>query len=325
MLRKAVGSILALLLFTCITMGSVSGASITGGNGIRLSPIRFDLQIDPGKSKTIQFNVQNITKDTATYEAVVNNFTANNQNGSPQLLTNNKYDPTGIKQFISKIPSITVKPKQTVQVKVDINIPKGTAGGGYFGAIRFLAVNPSTGKTVNISASVAGLILLTVPGPGLHEGLSLKSFNVGQNGQNSSLFYSNKGINVYASFNNTGNVQVPPFGKIVVQNMSGDTIETKAINNTNPPGNVLPASSRTFNVPLTGIGSIFGKYKVSGYFGYGNKGTLLSATTTFYVVSPWLIGLAVVIIVLIIVGVFFAPRIFRAWYKRSIKKVKVNN
>lgn len=323
MFRRAITSTLALLLLiVSLVSAPVSGASVTGGNGIKLSPIKYNLSINPGSIKTIVFDVENVTKTTATYKAVVSDFTADNVNGTPQLIVNsNKYDPYSIKKFISPIPEFSVKGGQTAQIKVIITIPASTAGGGYFGAIRFLVVNPNTGQTVNISASVAGLILLTVPGPALNENMTLVSFSTNQNGSNGGLFYSNKGIVAVAKFSNNGNVQLAPFGKITVKNMNGDTIETKTINNSNPPGNVLPGSEREFSVPLSNLGT-FGKYTVSGYFGYGNKGQLLSASTSFYVVAPWIIILAVVIVLIILITVFFTPKIFRAWYKRSIRKAK---
>ncbi len=302
--------------------GNSLAATVSSGSGIKLSPVRYDLTLDPGQSKTIQFNVQNVTKGTATYEAVVTDFSASGQNGAPQLIvTGSKFNPHSIKQFLSPIQNFTVAANQTKSVNIKISIPKVTAGGGYYGAIRFLSVNSQTNKTVNVASSVAGLILITVPGPAMKESVTLSSFAAGINGQLGKLFYSNGNISVYATFKDTGNVQEQPFGQVVVNNISGDKIETKLINNTTPAGNVLPGSSRTFSVPLTGLGML-GKYTVSGYFGYGTKGQLLSAKTTFYVIAPWIIILAIVLIALIIVAIFFMPKIFRLWYKRSIRKAQ---
>ncbi len=322
MYRRALSIILALalLIVPLAGEGSAMAASVSSGNGIRLSPIRYDLTINPGQSQRVQFRIDNVTKAPAVYKAIVTDFTANNQNGSPQLIvTGSQFDPHSIKQFITPIPNFTVNPNQTATIYVTITIPSGTAGGGYYGAIRFLAANGGSDRTVNISSSVAGLILIKVPGPAMKESLLLSNFAVGINGQIGSLFYGNKGIDAIVQFQNNGNVQIEPFGQIIVKNISGDKIDTTAINNVNPPGNVLPGSSRLFSVPISGIGS-FGKYTVAGYFGYGSKGQLLSATTTFYVVAPWIIILLVVLVILVVVSAFLMPRIFRAWYKRSIRK-----
>lgn len=321
MFRRAICSLLALSLLITVAMGGMaSAASVSSGSGIRLSPVRNDLIIDPGQSKTVQLILQNVTNGNATFQAIVNDFTTNNNQGTPELIVGkDANNPHGLRQYISPIPNITVGANKAVPVNVTITIPKDVTGGGYYGAVRFAPVSSGSSKTVSISASVASLILVTVPGPGLNENLSLTSLVAEKNGDSGSLFYSNKGIQVAATFYNGGNVQLEPYGKITVQDMAGNVIETKLINTANPPGNVLPGSSRVFTVNLDKLGT-FGKYKVTANFGYGNQGHLLSATTTFYVVAPWMIAVVVIIVLLIVLLIAFMPRIFRAWYKRSVNK-----
>ena len=324
MFKRAIGSISTLLIVLVVLTNGAVLAATSSGSGIKLSPLRFDLNLAPGKSQTVQFNVTNITNGTATYQAVLNDFIANNTNGTPQLLVvGSKFDPHSIRQFVSSIPNFTLNAGQTKQINVKISIPAGTAGGGYYGAIRFLPASPNGNQTVNIAGSVAGLILITVPGPGMRQDMSITSFNVSSDGQVARLFYTNKGLEANVTFTNNGNVQLPPFGKIIVQNSSNKTIETLTINNTTPPGNVLPQSSRIFSVPLNNIGSL-GKYTVTGNFGYGTSGQLLSATTSFYVVATWIVILVIAILAVIILAIIFMPKLFRAWYRRSIKKVYNN-
>lgn len=323
MFKRAITSLLALpILISLLASTTVGAATSTSGNGILLSPVRYDLTIDPGKSQTIKFNVQNVTNSKSTYQVTIAGFTAANDTGAPQIIVNPKqYNPYGISQFISPIPDVTIAPHATSTVDITINIPSNTPGGGYYGAARFLVVNQGSSQSVNLASSIAGLILITVPGPKMNQDLKLTQFNVSQNGQSSGLFYSSGGIDANAYFANAGNVQIEPFGKIQVKNMQGNVIETKTINNSNPPGNVLPGTTRLFSAHLTGLGPV-GKYTVQGFFGYGSKGQLLSASATFYVIAPWIIILAIVLIVLIIVAIFFMPKIFRLWYKRSIRKAQ---
>jgi len=44
-----------------------SSAPGSAGNGIRISPVRTELTINPGETKTFQITVQNITGGRATY------------------------------------------------------------------------------------------------------------------------------------------------------------------------------------------------------------------------------------------------------------------
>lgn len=319
MFRKLLSFSVAVLFLMMSTTSGVLGASKSGGNGLKISPVRTDLVIAPGKSTTVKLIVQNITKYTTTFAAQINNFSANGETGTPVILTGNS--PHSIKSFISPIPEVTIRPNQSKAVDVNIHVPGNISGGGYYGAVRFIAINSTANKTLDISASVASLILITVPGPSLNEQLQLSHFTIAQNGGSGGLFFSNKNITATSVFYNSGNVQTEPFGKITVQNSSGKNVFNESINTTNPPGNVLPQTSRAFTLHLSSIGT-FGKYTVYGNFGYGSKGQLLSAKATFFVVPAWMIILAIVIVILIITLIWLMPRIFRAWYRRSIKKAK---
>ena len=318
MTRKVISGSIALLFLLTLMSTPVSGASVSG-NGLKVSPVRTDLILDPGKSATVTLDITNITKTNATFEAVINNFEANGTSGTPTLITAGS--PYSIQKFISPIPNITVGPGKSQAVNVLIHIPVDTSGGGYFGAVRFIAISPSSGKTLNIAARVASLILIRVNGPQLNDQLGLTSFSVSQNGNTGGFFFSGSNLVATAIFTNTGNVQTAPFGKINVNNTSGKQVMTASINNVNPPGNVLPDSARAFSVQLQHIGS-FGEYTVYGNFGYGSKGQLLSGKTTFYVVAPWIIVLAAIILVFLISLIWLLPKFFRYWYRRSIRNIR---
>ncbi len=326
MLRRVNASILVgLLLAFIFTSNSLAATNQTtgSGDGLKVSPVRTDLTINPGQEVTVNVYIQNITPFTAQLKVIINNFTANGETGIPALYLKNTnvYNPHGLSQFIAPISNITVAPKQYYDVKVKIKIPANTLGGGYYGAVRFAPANTISNKSVSLSASVASLILVKVPGPNLVQRMNLSSFAVSQNNQVGSFFFSPSNINVVTKFDNTGNVQEEPFGKVILKNMNGRVLMTKEINNSTPPGNVLPSSIRAFSIPLKQLSS-FGKYSVSGYFGYGSSGQLLSATTTFYVVSPWIIALAIIVILLVILAIWGMPKLFRAWYRRSIRSEK---
>lgn len=331
MFRRAITLTSACLLTLMMTTSTIFAASSTTSqstvaNGLKISPVRTDLTIDPGKSVTLPVYITNATNSSTKLQVVIDNFVAKGQNGVPELIlgNSNSYDPHGLKRFIAPIGDISLTPHQESFVNVKITIPTNTPGGGYYAAVRVAPATINATKNVTLSASVASLVLVKVPGPGLSQQVAISSFNVQKNNQAGRFFFGSNGLSAVVSFNNTGNVQEEPFGKVTVQNMSGKTILTKSINQVTPPGSVLPSSIRSFSVPLSGLGS-FGKYTVSGYFGYGTSGQLLSASTVIYVVAPWIIVLIGVIIVLIIFGIWGMPKLFRYWYRRSINKNVANN
>ena len=306
------------LISTQLLPGLAQAATSTGGNGLRVSPVSTNLTINPGETEVVTITVQNVTTAPATLQAVVNDFTATGEDGAPALLLNpGQYAPVhSLKRFVAPIPNVSLAPREAKDVKVEIAIPKGTSGGGYYGAVRFAPVSVNQQNNVTLSSSVASLVLVRVPG-NYKEQLGLISLDVrsGQNGSPSILFTSNNALYVYARFQNTGDVQEQPFGKITVKQSSA-VVETHEINNSTPRGNVLPDSIRRFTVKLDKIGW-FGKYTVYGDFGYGTNGQLLSGQTTFYIV-PWPIILGVLLLVGVVAFFIFGLPKLKRQYDRNV-------
>lgn len=326
-ISKLVSSLLlsaGLVVISLLAGVPASAQQNGGGNGLKISPVRTELTIDPGTSQTITVNVQNVTSSSATFQAIVNDFVAgNNENGQPNLILDaNQYAPShSLKRYIAAIPDVTIPAGETKSVKVVITVPKDAAGGGYFGAVRFApAGSDSSDKNVTLSASVGSLILVKVPGD-IKDDLRLASFDVrgGANSNTASSFFTgNKSLYAVARFENKGNVQEQPFGKVLLKKGS-KVLQTIEINNTDPKGNVLPDSIRRFSVQLTSVGS-FGKYTIEGNFGYGSGGQLLSATSTFYVVPLALLIALVIVLALIICAVVFVPRAIKRYNQRIIRR-----
>jgi hypothetical protein len=291
-------------------------------NGYRVSPVRTDLIINPGTSSVVTVYVQNASSAVENIQVIINDFEApTNETGYPALLLNGATAPQhSLKQFVTvPISTLTLQPNEQKAVDVVVKVPAGTTGGGYYGAVRFAPVGANGNKNVNLSASVASLVLITVPG-NLVDHLTIAGFGVAQGSKNnlSSFFTSNKNLHAIARFQNSGNVQEQPFGKIQLKRGS-TTLENLAVNNGTLPGNVLPDSIRLFSVNLSKV-SWYGKYKVQGNFGYGSKGQLLTAAATFYVIPLLFIILAVVVLLLILFIIFGLPRLIRAYNRRIVAR-----
>ena len=302
-------------------------------NGYRVSPVRTDLTVKPGKSTALTVYIQNASSAVEHLQVVVNDFQApTDESGNPALLLNGATAPDhSLKQFVS-IPdkTFTLQPGQQMPVTVNIAVPAGTPGGGYYGAIRFAPVGAGGDKNVNLNASVASLVLITVPG-NISEQVSIAGFGAAQvpKGQSvttaslRTIFFNNKNLKAIVRFQNSGNVQEQPFGKVVLKKGS-KVLATYNVNKSDSPGNVLPDSIRRFSVDLNDVGS-FGKYKIEGNFGYGSKGQLLTATATFYVIPLIFIIIAILIILLILFLIFGLPRVMRRYNRRVIARANRAN
>ena len=300
-IRSLLFIIIGLLSSQAFFLGSANAAQISGGDGYRISPVRSDLTIARGNSQIVNFYIKNVTNTTEHVQTLVNDFVASNkQNGTPSLLLNGQQAPShGLKQYIIvKTPTFTLNPQQQLTIPVEVSIPKTIAPGGYYAAVRFAPTGLSGKQNVNLSASVASLVLVTVPGNYLQQ-MNITNFSVNQNGRAGTLFTTSKNLTATVSFNNSGQVQEEPFGKFILLK-GNQQIGTYPINNVNPPGNVLPNSIRSFTVNLNNLQG-FGKYSVEGYFGYGSNGQLLSSKKTFYLIPYNMLFMAIIIIVLILI------------------------
>jgi hypothetical protein len=325
-IKKLTRSLVSILLIASalLTVVSTGSSSALGGNGLRISPVRSDATINPGQSQIINITVTNVQTVPARLQAVVNDFSASgDESGNPAIIVNsNQYATTNsLKRFVNPITGvINIPAGQSVIVPVTIKVPPTAAGGGYYGVVRFSPAGNDSSPTKNLSlaGSVGSLILLTVPGNIVNK-VNIASFDVRVKDTPRTLYFNNKGLDSVIRFQNQGNIQEQPFGKVIVKNRSGKQLYTVEVNNSSPKSNVLPNSTRKYTVPLQQVGT-FGIYTVEGNFGYGPNGQLLSASTTFYIIPVYVIVGFILLVLLIVFLVFVLPRVIRAYNQRVIAK-----
>ncbi len=319
----ATGAINASAATTTTKTSTLAGS----GNALKISPVRTDMAISPGETKTIDVYVQNITNADIKLHAIVNDFVAGkDESGTPNIiLDENKSAPIrSLKKYVTPVGDFSVKPNEQHDVKVTISIPKGADAGGYFGAVRFEPASSDSNKMLSLSASVGSLVLVTVPGD-LKEQANMASLDVRKVDPKTnkevagSFFTDGKHLFGAVRINNTGNIQVQPFGKVLLKK-SGKTLASYEINNTSPRGNVLPDSIRKFEFDVSRNVGSFGKYTLEANLGYGTKGELLTASKTFYIVPvPVMIVIGVVLLV-ILFAIFVLPRMIKSYNRRVVQK-----
>ena len=312
---KFVGT-LALLLIVFLTLlmsphAFAQASKSDAANTIKVTPVRSDIQVKPGESKTVQVTVSNLTAKSISVTPVANDFIAGDDRGTPALILDaDKYAPShSLKRFMGVLSTATIPAKQSKTFNVIITVPKDAQAGGYFGAVRFAPTDPDGGGQVNLSASVASLILLTVPGDFI-EKLKLDNFDIQQNAVNGDSFRTPDNLQVSFSFENQGNLQIGPYGRLSVKN-GNKVVYDADFNNKNPQDVILPDSSRRWEIPLDKIGT-FGHYEVLATFTYGAKNQTIEVTKSFWVIPTWMIIAAiatlVVLIAIVILTIFLVRR-----------------
>jgi hypothetical protein len=324
---RKIGQITAAVLMLAVllagTVADITRAATpptsASGNGYRVSPVRTDLTLAPGSSRTVTVFIRNVSTARENLQVVANDFQAKDETGTPALLLNGQDAPVhGLRKYMT-VPTapIPLQPGEQKAVTVQINLPAKLAAGGYFGAVRFAPVSSTGSNTVNLAASVASLVLVRVSGP-VREQLSIASFDVRQNDSPRLIFTSGNNLKAAVRFINNGQVQEVPFGKVLLR-QGDNTKASYEINTTDPKANVLPSSIRRFDVSLDKVGK-FGKYTVEGNFGYGTNGQLVTAKTNIYVIPLGLIIAVLAAILLILFLIFGLPRMMRDHDRRVLRR-----
>lgn len=294
--------VLAASLVAIFGIGASTASAVdqtNAANTLKVSPVRADIEVNPGESKVVETFVTNLTNSEVKVRPIANDFVAGDERGTPALILDvDQFAPThSLKRFMGKFSDVTIPANGSKKIEVRITVPKDAQSGGYFGAIRFAPATPDSGGEVNLSASVASLILLTVPGPAV-EKLNLTEFQVKQGDKTGTLFQSPNNLEVTFRFENKGSVQIGPFGQVSLQ--KGDkVVYSKNFNDKTPRDVILPDSARRWEIPLDKIDA-FGHYKVTGTFTYGKTNQTVQVEQSFWVIPlAYRIGAAVALLVLI--------------------------
>ncbi len=318
--------VLGLFIVTALAVGILSSpanaqsSKTSTANTLKVSPVRTDVQIKAGTSGEVPITVTNLSNADILVAAIENDFVQGDENGTPSIILDaNEYAPThSLKRFMSPISNVKVPANGSVIVKVKITVPSTAQAGGYFGALRFAPTTPDSGGQVNLSASVASLILLTVPGP-VTEQLNLTNFEIQQgSGKAATDFRTPNDLKVVFRFENKGNIQEGPFGKISVT-QGNKVIYDYDFNQDTPREVILPDGARKWEVPLKNIGE-FGHYTVHATFTYGSTNKTIEVERSFWIIPTYMIIAAIAILVVLIAGIVFLIIWLKGRRKRAIRR-----
>jgi len=299
--RMMIGFVVALAVATGLFAVSAHAApqQTSTANTLKVSPVRTDVEIKAGSSKEVPITITNLTSNDILVAPIENDFVQGDENGTPSIILDaNQYAPThSLKRFMTPLANVKVPANGSAVVNVKIVVPANAQAGGYFGALRFAPTTPDSGGQVNLSASVASLILLTVPGP-VTEQLNLTSFELQQGAKAGTDFRTPNDLKAVFRFENKGNIQEGPFGKISVT-QGNKVVYDADFNQDTPREVVLPDGARKWEVPLKNVGD-FGYYTVHATFTYGSTNKTVEVERSFWVIpTPYIIGAIAAIVVLI--------------------------
>src|SRR5687768_18602990 len=93
-------------LFITGPISAQNNATPAPGNGLKVGPPRYELEIDKGGSQTVELFIENIISDPISIAAVANDFIpADNETGEPRILLDEELDLDSSFKPIVTLPS----------------------------------------------------------------------------------------------------------------------------------------------------------------------------------------------------------------------------
>lgn len=236
-----------------------------------ISPLRYELTLDPGKEQVVAVTIKNDTDERKTYRA--------HASGAKQAPEGHPIFGEGFDVLETWVEpremEVTLEPNETRKVFFTVSAPINSAPGTHTGAI---LVGQAT--ETNVSAQAATLLAVTVAGT-VHEALSIEGWKV------DSILTTRPKNTLELTFKNNGTVALPVSGKVSIVNMSGIKVYEKPLVLGN---SMLPGSSRTIKTDLTSLPLTVGPYKAVAHLQYGRSQSVTTAELTFWYLPLWVFG-----------------------------------
>lgn len=246
-----------------------------------VSPTLREYEIERGGTAEGSILIRNDRAANIEVEAVVRNFIARDEYGSPQFIE----IPDNLAEWIQILEKkFAIARGASRRVDYTIAVPKYARSGGYSAGILFTEKSrASSGISAVIGNQLASLVLVRVPGDILEKGRIAEFFI-------EKLEKNPMRIQFAVRFENLGNVFLKPYGKITIRNLFDKKVSEIFINDSG--GNVLPESGRKFNATWQdkdeagGVRKFyFGRYTAELEMFYGEGNTKETKKVSFWLVS----------------------------------------
>ena len=302
--------------------------------------------IESGKSVRDTLLIRNLD-DTNPLNLTLRvvDFSYTDESGAPKLMLAEDAPQTtwSLKPFLQVPKSVTIEPKSSKTVDMNVAIPAGHGAGSYYSAIVYSTGSPDGGN-VGLSASGVTLVFTNIPGE-VKEDLKLEKLGAFKKadtniGGKYAYIHSKKPQRIGYTIKNNGNVTESPVGSITLKPLFGKEISIQEIN---PQSSLaLIGQTRTFSTCIKlknekvefggsrsdtatceDAGLLPGYYKLSmsAYYGQnGNRTQNLVGNGSFWYLPWWFV--LIVIAIVAFVG-YHAFKIYRHINsKRTTKTTK---
>lgn len=246
--------------------------------GITISPLKFEMTVQPGVQKSDVIKLTNNTDGPITLYSSKEDFVAGDETGRPKFVASKDQtsETYSLANWIRiENENLTLAKGETREVRFTVQAPANAEPGGHYGAV-FFSPGVAGQSQVSVVQRLGVLLLVNVPGNVEVRG-EMTKFTAGTK-DDKEVFSESSSFDAFpidfqTQFENAGNTHLKPLGKIelvdengeILKNVGKETIvndkgafagekmvDYLPINDTF--GNVLPKSKRTFDSVWQGFG-----------------------------------------------------------------------
>lgn len=224
---KRLGLVLAVFgLLIASNAGTATVSAAESSASLSIVP-KKNYTIEAGKSVDDTLVIRNLDNErTLDLSLRVVDFTFTDDGGTPKLLLEEDAEPTtwSMRDFLTVPKSVTIPPKTSKTLDMNVKIPSNQGAGSYYSAIMYSS-GSSEGGNVGLSATGVTLVFTNIPGE-VDEGLDLVKFgayfsNLSNDGGSYKFLTTKKPQRMAFTLKNKGNVTQSPVGSIVLKHMFG--------------------------------------------------------------------------------------------------------
>lgn len=277
-------------------------------NDFVIGPGRFEIELAPGESRTVELLVSNRMGDGRIFTFNIEDMAASERTDGSVSLLGEREGPYTLRDFIS-VPNerFYLEHGTRVRVPVTISLPRDAEPGGRYGSLLTSIVSnpneesggPGAQAGTAIISRIGTLFFVTTPG-GIVRDSKLTDFST----LNRQAFFGSGPVTFLLQSENFGSVHTTPSGVLSVTNLLGEEVGAVEI----PTWFILPQAVRTREVEWNRE-LLIGRYTATVKVNRGYDDIVDEMSYSFWVI-PWKL------LLLIFAGLFGFFFILRAFFSR---------
>ena len=250
-----------------------------------IGPGRFDVQLAPGQSRTVEMTVANRLGEGRFFSFDTEDMTGSTDPSQTVQLLGDAVGPYTLRDFIS-VPHqrFYLEHGERARIPITITLPADAEPGGRYGSLlTAVTSNPlevsldgGTRSGAPVVSRIGTLFFITTPGDIVRDS-ELVDFAA----RNNQKFFAAGPVTFDVVVENSGSVHTSPYGQMVITNIFGEEVGRTNLD----PWYVMPESVRAREIRWDRE-ALFGRYTATMAVNRGYDDIVDEMSYSFYVI-PW--------------------------------------